>query len=188
MMMTTDRKGNWIQTYTGRQFWPLDPRADEIDVIDIAHALSMQCRYAGHCLEFYSVAEHSVLVSRSLPPELRLWGLLHDASEAYLIDVPRPIKPYLRGYVEMEDRVMEEVAERYNLDRPHRGYIPTLVKMADARILVDERLQNMSRTHHVWSSDRLEPLGVKLECWWPLRAKAEFLDAFYTYTTIAAKA
>ena len=188
MTVTTDRKGNWIQTYTGRQFWPLDPRADEIDIIDIAHALSMQCRYAGHCIKFYSVAEHSVLVSRSLPPELRLWGLLHDASEAYLVDVPRPIKPYLRGYAEMEDRVMEEVAERYNLDHPHRGYIPTLVKRADARILVDEREQNMTPSYNIWYSDSLEPLGVKLECWQPIIAQGEFLDTFYAYTTIAAKA
>ena len=73
------RKGNWMQTFTGRQFWPADPRADEIDIRDIAHALSMQCRYAGHCTQFYSVAEHCVLLANAIP-EQKLWALLHDAS------------------------------------------------------------------------------------------------------------
>ena len=63
------RKGDWMQTYTGRQFWPIDPRANEVHIEDIAHALSMMCRYNGHCRTFYSVAEHSVLVSQHVPPE-----------------------------------------------------------------------------------------------------------------------
>ena len=88
----SERVGDWIQTMSGVIFYPLDPRPEEIRIEDIAHALSHQCRFAGHCREFYSVAEHSVRVSRELPQEFMLWGLLHDASEAYLVDLPRPIK------------------------------------------------------------------------------------------------
>ena len=82
------RNGSWLQTYTGIQFWPLDPRPEEIDIQDIAHALSLLCRFNGHCQRFYSVAEHSVHVSTILAPEFGLWGLLHDAAEAYLSDIP----------------------------------------------------------------------------------------------------
>ena len=86
------RKGDWIQTFTGRAFYVLDPRPEDVDIEDIAHALSMQCRFAGHCREFYSVAQHSVTASWLVPPEDALWGLLHDAAEAYVVDLPRPIK------------------------------------------------------------------------------------------------
>lgn len=83
---------DWIQTYTGKKFFPLHPHQNEYVIEDIAHALSMKCRFAGHCNAFYSVAEHSVKVSRIVAPESQLWGLLHDAAEAYLPDVCQPIK------------------------------------------------------------------------------------------------
>lgn len=82
----------WIQTFTGRAFWPLRPRAEDVRIEDIAHALAMKCRFGGMTRQFYSVAQHSVLVSRIVPPADALWGLLHDAAEAYLPDVCRPIK------------------------------------------------------------------------------------------------
>src|SRR5271165_7548492 len=89
-----NRKGDWIQTYTGRVMYPLDPRPEEINIIDIAHALSNLCRFTGHVRTFYSVAEHSVRVSQHCDPKDALWGLLHDASEAYLADMSRPMKRY----------------------------------------------------------------------------------------------
>src|SRR5690606_5290032 len=82
------RLGDWMQTFTGRAVYPLDLRPDDIDIQDIAHALSMQCRYAGHTRQFYSVAEHSVHVARwcrQYGPAAALEGLLHDATEAYLV-------------------------------------------------------------------------------------------------------
>lgn len=75
----TERIGDWIQTFTGRQFWPLDPQPDHIDIADIAHALAHDCRFGGHCRRFYSVAEHSVLLSRAVAPEFRLAALMHDS-------------------------------------------------------------------------------------------------------------
>ena len=148
-----ERAADWIQTYTGRQFWPLDPRAEDIDALDIAHALSNLCRFGGHCTQFYSVAQHSVLVSQvceRMAPEVPgavLWGLLHDASEAYLADVPRPVKPFLAGYVELEKRVLETVANRFDLPWP----IPEVVKRVDNAILVDEMEQLMAPPPADWS-------------------------------------
>lgn len=84
------RRGDWMQTYTGRQFWPLDPLPEDVFIEDIAHALSMQCRYAGHVTRFYSVAEHSVLIARCAPPEAKLYALLgaSDAFEQFINNTP----------------------------------------------------------------------------------------------------
>jgi hypothetical protein len=127
------RRGDWIQTYSGIQFWPLDPREEDILIEDIAHALSMQCRFGGHCHRFYSVAEHCCHVSDRCP-EFPLWGLLHDAAEAYLTDVIRPIKPYLTEYKGIEDHLMYHIANRFGLEHD----MPYNVKVADLRILTTE--------------------------------------------------
>jgi hypothetical protein len=162
-----------MQTAMGRQFWPMDPRPDEVFIDDIAHALSLLCRFGGHCLRFYSVAEHSVLLSRAARPQDKLWALLHDASEAYLVDVPRPIKRFLGGYQDTEAKVTRAIAVRFNL---HLG-CPESIKHLDRSILLDEREQNMAPSPHQWSGD-FSPLGVKLQFWTPEQARAEFLAAY----------
>lgn len=172
------RIGDWIQTFTGRAVYPMDLRPEDIDIHDIAHALSMQCRYAGHCLWFYSVAEHSVLVARAImaegyAPIVAMAGLLHDATEAYLTDVPRPVKPFLVGYKEAEDRAWRAIAERYGLSPEG---LPIAVKEADNRILFDEKAQNMGPGPE-WSFS-LDPLGVELKFWTPGQAESEFLAEF----------
>lgn len=169
----TESRGDWIQTAHGRQFWPIDPRADEVFIDDIAHALSMLCRFGGHCLRFYSVAEHSVLLSRAAAPEHKLWALLHDASEAYLVDVPRPLKPFLAGYKEAEDKIMRAVCERFGLGSD----MPKPVKECDGRILFDERTQNMATAPVRWATDAA-PIGVLLQYWAPPIARANFLSDF----------
>lgn len=177
------RVGDWIQTYTGRQFWPLDPRAEDVDVIDIAHALSMQCRFAGHCLHFYSVAEHSVHVSRAVSAASALLALLHDAAEAYLVDVPRPVKPFLAGYKEAEARIMRVVCAHFGI----AAEVPDDVIEADWRILGDERA-NLSRCVVEWR-DPPEPMGVRLSLWSPQDAETAFLARFrelHRLTTEAA--
>ena len=184
----TPRQGDWLQTYTGRQFWPMDPRPDEIHIEDVAHSLAMQCRYAGHCQRFYSVAEHSVLLARWVSREtfdngLALWALLHDASEAYLVDVPRPVKPFLRGYDVAEARVMLAVCERFGLPLA----MPEIVHDADSRILVDEKNRNMV-SGLMWGTDGLEPLSVDLEFWSPARAEEAFLSTFKFYSEETANA
>lgn len=170
-----ERVGDWIQTFTGKRFYPLDPRVDDIDIRDIAHALSMQCRYAGHCNRFYSVAEHCVLLSRFLESEGRLvarWALLHDASEAYILDVPRPLKPYLVNYKGIEASIMEVVAQTFGL----YALMPAEVKRADDRILADEVSQNLGPLK--WDYEPGPKLGVTLHFWTPAEAERAFLARF----------
>jgi hypothetical protein len=168
------RIGQWIQTYSGGKIYPLDARIEEINIEDIAHSLSLQCRYTGHCTRFYSVAEHSVYVSWMQKPENALWGLLHDASEAYLTDITRPLKPFLTGYKMYEDNLMRVVCDKYSL--PYA--MPDDVKETDSRILLDEREQLMVRTEEDWGLDGLEPLGIEIEGWSPDYAKGMFLKTF----------
>lgn len=166
------RQGDWIQTYKGLQFWPLDPRPEEIDIEDIGHALSMLCRFGGHCLNYYSVAEHSVFISHLVPKEDALWGLLHDAAEAYLVDLPRPLKRCLSGYKVIEDRLLKSIQNRFHLDE-----IPSSVKIADLRMLSTEASQNMSTPPKQWQ-EAAEPFQIELNYWNPKQAKFEFLKRF----------
>ena len=169
------REGEWIQTFTGKQFWPLDPRPEDFDIQDIAHALSNVCRFTGHCTSFYSVAQHSVSVARSLPPKLQLQGLLHDGSEAYLCDVARPVKPLLRGYKAIERGVSLQLNRAFGLpDSLHE-----LVKARDNAILADEAAALMNTPPAPWAF-YAEPLGIDIDPLPPLAARSAFLQAFYT--------
>ncbi len=148
------RRGDWSQTFTGRQFWTLDPRIEDIDVRDIAHALALQCRFAGHCRVHYSVAEHCVRVADLLMAQtgeagIALAGLLHDASEAYCVDVPRPLKPYLAGYKAIE-REVEHTIERW-ADLYPGALSDVIVKRADEVLLVMEARDLMSPPPAPWS-------------------------------------
>lgn len=177
----TDRHGDWMQTYTGRQFWPLDPRPEEINIIDIAHHLSQLCRYGGATRFPYSVAQHSVLLAtwcadNGYDERTQLAALLHDASEAYLSDVIRPIKPFLSGYAEAEAALMAVIGLRFGLDFEAHPMIKTI----DTRILSDERVQVLNPCPIPWKAEwSLEPLGVRIESWSPSIAKERFLLAFY---------
>ena len=175
-------RGDWIQTAYGRQFWPIDPHPDEVSMDDIAHALSMLCRFGGHCKRFYSVAEHCVLMSRHIAYEYKLWALLHDASEAYLVDVPRPIKPLLNGYLEAESKIMAAVCDKFGMPKE----MPDAVKRADKAILNDEMLQNMAPPPVQWSTHG-DPLGVTLQFWSPEQAEHEFLRAYAAICREVAK-
>jgi hypothetical protein len=168
-------KAPWIQTYTGRRFNPTCPNPEAIVIQDIAHALSMQCRFSGHCREFYSVAQHSVLVSHTCNFEDALWGLLHDASEAYLIDVPRPLKQSgkFQAYIDFETVMQKAVCQRFGLDEQE----PSSVKRADKILLATEARDLMSPLHPDWRQP-MEPLPFIIEPWEPARAKKEFLKRY----------
>lgn len=179
------RKGDWMQTHTGRQYWPADPRPEDVDIIDIAEALSKQCRYGGHCLKFYSVAEHCVLMAhylndRGADRATCFAALMHDASEAYLVDVPRPIKGRLAGYSEIENLNMMAIALRFGFAWP----MPAVVKSIDTLMLLDEQAQNMAPAPAHWNVEG-EPLGVFLRCWSPSDACGHFLSAFGRYGDVA---
>ncbi|WP_448043765.1 phosphohydrolase [Bradyrhizobium liaoningense] len=171
------RKGDWMQTSRGKQFWPLDPRPEEVDILDIAGALSKLCRYGGQCLQFYSVAEHCVHVADYAPAKQALMTLLHDASEAYLSDVIRPIKSHLTNYLDIEANLERCIAERFGLSYPWSAD----VKRLDTAILADERDQAMAPPPVPWPQTTEPPLGVTLQFWTPKRARAEFLLAFRRY-------
>lgn len=165
-------RGDWMQTYTGRRFYPLDPRPEEIDRADIAHALSLLCRYGGHVDRFYSVAEHCVLMSRAVEPEHALPALLHDATEAYVVDVPRPLKRQLAGYAAIEEQVWFAIAYHFRLPLE----LPASVKEADNRILLTERAALMPRAERWSVDDEYEPLPVEIEGWTPAVAERAYLD------------
>jgi len=170
----------WMQTYTGRAF-RFPPTADMVQMEDIAHALSMQCRYNGHCRRFYSVAEHSVLVADWLHAEygdahLALAGLLHDAAEAYVCDVPRPLRPRLSAYGALEAQVETVIAEKYSVDQ----HDPR-IKDADFRILTDEKAALMANEPEAWHLHPAGALGVAIRCWGPNEAKAAFMRRFVEF-------
>lgn len=176
-----DMPWSWMQTFTGKQFWPFDPKVGDICIEDIAHSLSQQCRYAGHTKQFYSVAEHCYHISKAVPRRWALWGLLHDASEAYLIDVPRPVKVHLTNYKAIEAKLMLAIRQRFQLEAPiNEGLgdeMPMDVKIADNKILMDERAQALSAPPADWQ-DEGPLLGVEIKFWYPQYAESRFLARF----------
>lgn len=177
--------GDWIQTFSGKRFKPLRPDPDLICIEDIAHALSLICRYAGHCISLESVAEHCVLISDAIiaaggSEHDALMGLMHDSPEAYVIDLARPIKKSVIGYDRVEARVWEAVCCRFGLSVE----LPPIVKQFDQRIVADERAQNMAIL--AWDHETGPALGVKVQCWAPARAEQEFLNRFRALYPLAA--
>jgi 5'-deoxynucleotidase YfbR-like HD superfamily hydrolase len=129
------RIGGCMGTWSGQAYYPCDPRAAEVRIEDIAHALSHLCRFGGHSNWFYSVAEHSVYVSQVVPPEHALQALLHDATEAYCVDVPRPLKIMMPEYAKIEHKNWLAIAERFDLPvEMHPS-----VKQADNDVLLAEK-------------------------------------------------
>lgn len=153
---------NSIRTFSGVYVNVFEPTEDMIIIEDIAHALSHQCRFGGHLPEFYSVAQHSYSCSMMVPDEHKLAALLHDASEAYLLDIPRPIKAGLTNYKEIEDRLMRVIANKFGFQYP----LHPEVKKADEVMLVKE-------WHHIMLQE--QPLTA---CFSPEHAKARFLQQY----------
>jgi hypothetical protein len=174
-----DKEAAWIQTYSGRRFNPTNPYPDAIVIQDIAHALSMQCRFSGHTKKFYSVAQHSVLVSYICDSRDALWGLMHDASEAYLVDVPRPLKQSGKfdTYLEFEAKMQNAICKRFGLPMQE----PPSVKMADTKLLATEARDLMSPLHADWVQ-RTDPLPFIIEPWGPDKAKDMFMKRFFELT------
>lgn len=142
--MTEISRRDWVSTFSGQPFYPLDPLPADVRIEDIAHALSQLCRFAGHTRQFYSVAQHSVIVSEICGSgPVALWGLLHDASEAYLSDIMRPVKHAheLSGYRQVEALVQAAICQRFALEVAQ----PDLVSHVDQLVLRAEQrdLMNM---------------------------------------------
>lgn len=165
----------WIQTYTGRRFTPTNPMAEAIVIQDIAHALSLQCRFSGHCNYAYSVAQHSVLVSYICDDADALFGLLHDATEAYLVDIPSPLKRsgLFDAYKAFETKMQVAVSKRFGLPEQE----PASVKRADKIMLATEARDLMPNIRSDWTNE-YKPLPFKIEQWTPTQAETAFLERF----------
>lgn len=170
----------WIQTASGLKFPLLEIDQNSILIEDIAHALSMLCRFNAQCLRFYSVAEHSVHVSYEISPDLALVGLMHDAAEAYIGDVPSPLKEHLSKFQEIEDHLIAAIAERFGFMMPAKGGADHReLKRADKQLLVDEKAAIMAPEPEPWPSDAppVKESG-RIECWPSEIAKARFMTRF----------
>jgi hypothetical protein len=177
---------DWIMTASGRPFWPLEPRVEDVSIDDIAHHLSHLCRFTGAVRRFYSVAQHSVLVCEELAVaagdrERRragLYGLLHDASEAYLVDVPRPLKHAADFvvYREAESRLQSVIYRAFGLDPDGE---PEDLKTIDRRLLRTEQRDLMPPPALLERRDDVEPLPYTIEPWWCDEARARFLVCFH---------
>ena len=164
-----------IVTFSGIIFKPLDPNPDLIDIRDIAHSLSNQCRFTGHSIFHYSVAQHSIYVSDITPQEHKMWGLLHDSSEAFLSDIARPIKNQKELgeiYKRVERRLSKAVADKFDLEWP----IPESVLHADDVLLRTEQRDLMPNLLRLQGSIYF---GKIIEKWTPEEAEGRFLGRYY---------
>lgn len=170
----------WIQTASGLKFPLLEIDPAAILIEDIAHALSMLCRFNAQCLRFYSVAEHSVHVSHEIRPDLALIGLMHDTAEAYLGDVPGPLKKQLTQFQEIEANLMRAIAAKFAFAVPEDGSDAAReLKRADVQLLVDEKAVIMAPEPEPWPPDAPSVKDRRrIECWPPEVAKAKFLVRF----------
>lgn len=160
-----------IRTYSGRWFDYSSPTPGMVHLEDIAHALACTSRYAGHVPKPYSVAQHLVLCSQVAPDGLELDALMHDAHEAYIGDMPRPLKVLMPEYVAMEERIEAVVRRAFRLP----DHMDPRVKEVDVRMLVTEA---KSFGFDWWREVGMDPYpGIVVEPWPWHKAKQRFLNA-----------
>jgi hypothetical protein len=180
-------RGDWMQTFSGGRWYPQSPRPEDVRIEDIAHALANTCRYAGHSERFYSVAEHCILICAAMnrdgqSVERQLAGLMHDAAEAYLCDIPRPLKPLLTNYLEME-RIHEFVIQDA-LGLAFAGHAPETkdflgTKFYDNHILYDESKALFTSPNAHWHDKYAPGLGVTIRGLTPKQAEDIFLEMYH---------
>jgi len=170
------KKGDYIGTYTGKQFWPLDPRPEDVCLEDIAHALSQICRFNGHVEKYSSVALHCLnvemyLIQQEQDAMTKLYGLLHDAAEAYVGDMSRPMKICCPGFNEIEEGVQDAVYQHFGIPQPS-AEIASIVKEADDYVLALEARRFMKNT------ERWGLVETKGESYWYIKDK-DLIEAVY---------
>lgn len=170
------RIGDWMTTYTGGMFWLLDPRPEEVFIEDIAHALSLICRYNGHIKGFYSVAQHSILVSQNCNRDYALHGLLHDAAEAYVGDLISPIKRLLPNYKVIEEKIITAIYKKYSIKITKK--CQQEIKYWDNALLATEVRDLIPHKYLNWKFEA-PPLESPIKkLWGPKTAERLFLKRF----------
>lgn len=164
-------KGSIITYPTGERFWPLEPDLTKIHAVDIAHALSNICRYAGHVSKFYSVAEHSVRVYRLTSKQNKPKAILHDASEAYTSDLVAPLKhlPEFKKFREIEARLEEAIWLRFGLS----PFLPEEVDIIDKQLRLNE-MRDLKGIDP--KKNGRAPFDMIISPWTPERAERTFLE------------
>jgi hypothetical protein len=161
-----------MQTVTGLAIDLVNFSETDVRLADISHALSMINRFTGHTKYPYSVAQHSVLVSRLVDERFALWGLLHDASEAYLNDLSTPLKSLCGEYMALEDHYMRTIAKKFGLKWP----MPHEVKEADLRVLMAEK-RDIVPAGHEWGIP-VDPANIDISPMTWQEAKKAFEDRY----------
>src|SRR3954452_16540680 len=173
--------GPYLQTVSGRFVNPFDPDPDQLDIADIARALANVCRFGGHSRVFYSVAQHSVIVSRLVEErggdaEDAFAALMHDATEAYLGDMPHPLKhrsPLGAAFKEAEDHLEQAIRERFAI----KPDVPEIKRAANTLLATELRALSGENWH--WPElDGVEPLDIELTAWSPDEAARAFADRY----------
>jgi len=173
-----------IQTFTCKEFNPLNPKLEDLDIDDIAHSLSLLCRYLGHCKWLYSVGQHSVLgarwfKNRGYVKEYQLAFLLHDASESYLNDVPRPLKHHslFNEYRAIEAKLQALIYQRFRISHMLNN---ALVHWMDQEICHSESKHVLTKIHPMSELYRKhDHLKIKIEPWTPEKTEDAFLNMFF---------
>lgn len=176
----------WMETVSGKHVSPVNTDLSQIDIDDIAHGLSLSCRWAGQCDIPFTIAQHSMGVATLSKKCFKLQGLLHDATEAYLTDIPTPFKPLMPEYKKLEASLWKAIAERFGVpEELHES-----VKLADRIMLMSERdvLKRRAGAREKWAPDYedaprkygvVDHLVTWNETW--EQSKAHYLEAFYAY-------
>lgn len=175
---------NRTQTYTGKLINPIDVRPNEVDIIDIAHSLAMQCRWNGHTKEFYSVAQHCVLASYLVSGSVwvQMLALLHDAPEAYISDVITPMKQHFSlDFLYIEHHTLLSILERYGIDKPDSptNALHPEVLEADHRLLATEYDQLMEGGEMSKKLEGIQPYDLKIVPLPAPSAKKLYLKRFW---------
>lgn len=168
-----NKRGPWTQTYLGGRFHPNAPLPGDVYIRDVAAALSKLCRFNGHVSHFYSVAQHSVLMVRMVEPEYQLEALLHDAAEAYIGDMVRPLKVGDEYFKEVDDRVDAACREAFGLPPE----MSAQVHDADMRICSAEKRDLMPRSE-VWPNMPPSDGIPTITPWGWKYAERKFLDTY----------
>lgn len=173
--------GGVIETFSVKRLNVFDPCLDDIDILDIAHSLSIVCRYGGHCRFPYSVAQHSVLVSLDVALrgggwDLRMAALLHDASEAYIADICRPVKVRLTEYAPIEAKLQDAIWRKFGVDYSDECH--RIVKESDNRVLRVEARELMASGGEGWGLEHIGESPVTIREMDHKEAKRYFLEEF----------